>query len=143
MNPSKSLEKAFAAVKECGDISKAPKIAIDGPYGAASQDVFDYGTSVCIGAGIGVTPFASLLKSIYYRKRDGIPMNLAKVYFIWICPDMSAFEWFTDLLRHVEKQLNEIDEAHALDIGIYLSRGWNNKLARVCYLTPLKQTLWQ
>ena len=125
------LGKILEPLRNLGDISQAPKIAIDGPYGAASQDVFDYEVAVCVGAGIGITPFASLLKSIYYRKRDGFPTRLRKVYFIWICPDMFAFEWFTDLLKHVEKQLNAMDEQSLLNVGIYLSRGWDNKIARV------------
>ena len=38
---------------------------IDGPFGAASDTVFDYPVAVLVGAGIGVTPFASILKSIW------------------------------------------------------------------------------
>ena len=38
---------------------------IDGPFGSASEDVFQYEVSVLVGAGIGVTPFASILKSIW------------------------------------------------------------------------------
>ncbi|CAG8794806.1 3536_t:CDS:1, partial [Racocetra persica] len=41
-----------------------PKIMIDGPFGSASEDVFNFEISILIGAGIGVTPFASILKSI-------------------------------------------------------------------------------
>ncbi|XP_072499864.1 NADPH oxidase 3 isoform X2 [Notamacropus eugenii] len=44
-----------------------PRLAVDGPFGAAVTDIFHYQVSVCIAAGIGVTPFASILKSIYYR----------------------------------------------------------------------------
>ncbi|KAF9098727.1 hypothetical protein BGX27_000745 [Mortierella sp. AM989] len=40
------------------------RIVIDGPFGAASEDVFKYEVTVLVGAGIGVTPFASVLKSI-------------------------------------------------------------------------------
>lgn len=40
---------------------------MDGPLGAAVTDVFQYPISVCIAAGIGVTPFASILKSIWYK----------------------------------------------------------------------------
>ena len=40
---------------------------MDGPFGAALSDVFHYPVSVCIAAGIGVTPFAALLKSLWYR----------------------------------------------------------------------------
>ena len=43
------------------------RLAVDGPFGAALSDVFHYPVSVCIAAGIGVTPFAALLKSLWYR----------------------------------------------------------------------------
>ena len=65
-------------------------------------DIFDYEYAVCVGAGIGVTPFASLLRSIFYKKRLNTKILLKKVHFVWICPEMKAFEWFTDLLRQVE-----------------------------------------
>ncbi|GAB0186830.1 NADPH oxidase 3 [Grus japonensis] len=42
-------------------------VAVDGPYGSATTGVFRYRVSVCIAAGIGVTPFASILKSIWYK----------------------------------------------------------------------------
>ena len=44
------LHKLLNEVKCLED---APSIAVDGPYGASSQDVFLYDVSVCIGAGIG------------------------------------------------------------------------------------------
>ncbi|XP_063676266.1 cytochrome b-245 heavy chain-like [Bolinopsis microptera] len=40
------------------------KIAVDGPYGTPSDDIFKYKTTVSIGAGVGVTPYASILKSV-------------------------------------------------------------------------------
>lgn len=42
-----------------------PRVAFDGPFGTASEDVFKYEIAVCVGTGIGVTPFASILKSIW------------------------------------------------------------------------------
>ncbi|XP_052529187.1 NADPH oxidase 1 isoform X2 [Tympanuchus pallidicinctus] len=44
-----------------------PRIEVDGPFGTASEDVFLYEVAMLVGAGIGVTPFASILKSIWYR----------------------------------------------------------------------------
>jgi NADPH oxidase len=41
-----------------------PLLRVDGPFGAASEDAFSYPVSILVGAGIGVTPFASILKSI-------------------------------------------------------------------------------
>uniref|UniRef100_A0A8C0IPX9 NADPH oxidase 3 n=1 Tax=Chelonoidis abingdonii TaxID=106734 RepID=A0A8C0IPX9_CHEAB len=47
--------------------SKQKSLAVDGPFGAATTDVFHYRVSVCIAAGIGVTPFASILKSMWFK----------------------------------------------------------------------------
>lgn len=44
--------------------SDLPKICIDGPYGAASQDHSKYEILLLIGLGIGATPFISILKDI-------------------------------------------------------------------------------
>ena len=41
-----------------------PKVHIDGPYGAASQDHIKYDIVVLIGLGIGATPFIGILKDI-------------------------------------------------------------------------------
>lgn len=42
--------------------NRLPVVRIDGPYGAPAEDVFDSEVAVLVGAGIGVTPFASILK---------------------------------------------------------------------------------
>lgn len=47
---------------------RVPRLAIDGPFGTASEDVFRYEVVMLVGAGIGVTPFASILKSVWYKR---------------------------------------------------------------------------
>lgn len=83
-----------------------PRVFIDGPFGSASEDVFKYEIAVLIGAGIGVTPFASILSSIWYRmsKRSQQKTRLRKVYFFWVCRDFGSFEWFRSLLTAIEAQ---------------------------------------
>ncbi|KAJ3060956.1 hypothetical protein HK102_009303, partial [Quaeritorhiza haematococci] len=95
-----------------------PRVMVDGPYGAASEDVFKYEVSVCVGAGIGVTPFASVLKNIWYHVINPTTViKLRKVYFIWVCRDKEAFEWFQDLLHAIEEE--SLDAF--LDLRIYLT----------------------
>ncbi|XP_065179152.1 cytochrome b-245 heavy chain-like [Sycon ciliatum] len=113
-----------------------PTVNIDGPFGTASEDIFRFRVGVCIGAGIGVTPFASILKSIWYQMfganrsdNDG-SLKLQKVYVYWICPDTQAFEWFADLLKTLEDQLIENGMADFLDYNIYLTRGWDQNMAK-------------
>ena len=36
-----------------------PRVMVDGPFGSASEDYLNYETVLLVGAGIGVTPFAS------------------------------------------------------------------------------------
>ena len=45
------------------------QVFINGPYGTATRAIFRAEHAVLIGAGIGVTPFASILQSIMLRCR--------------------------------------------------------------------------
>ena len=82
-----------------------PRLYIDGPFGSASEDVFKYEVVALVGAGIGVTPFASILKSIWYRMNyPKKKTRLRKVYFFWVCRDFDSFEWFRSLLAAIEAQ---------------------------------------
>lgn len=96
-----------------------PRVFIDGPFGSASEDVFKYDTAVLVGAGIGVTPFASILKSIWYRMNyPQKKTRLRKVYFFWVCRDMGSFEWFRSLLLAIEAQ----DMDNCIEIHTYLTQ---------------------
>lgn len=50
----------------------------------------------------GVTPFASILKHIWYRQQRGDVGSLRRVVFFWICRDVPSFGWFQSLLEAVE-----------------------------------------
>lgn len=108
---------------------KMPRIRIDGPYGAPAEDVFDNEVAVLIGTGIGVTPWAAILKNIWHlRTSPNPPRRLRRVEFIWVCKDTSSFEWFQALLSSLEAQsLADIaSPAHAgpefLRIHTYLTQ---------------------
>lgn len=91
-----------------------PRIYIDGPFGSASEDVFKFETAILVGAGIGVTPFASILKSIWYRmsQPNAAQSRLRKVYFFWVCRDFETLGWFKSLLQAIEAQ----DREHKIEI---------------------------
>ncbi|MBW0472542.1 hypothetical protein O181_012257 [Austropuccinia psidii MF-1] len=80
-----------------------PSIRIDGPYGAPAQDVFECEVAILIGAGIGVTPYSSILKNIYYMQKKGRLRSLRKVQFIWLNKNIKAFSWFQTLLQELER----------------------------------------
>ncbi|KAJ1856308.1 hypothetical protein LPJ73_002203 [Coemansia sp. RSA 2703] len=82
-----------------------PQVLVDGPFGSASEDVFNHEIAMLFCAGIGCTPFASVLKSIWYRLSypEGA-FRLRKVYFFWTQRDTKSFEWFQDLLKAIEEE---------------------------------------
>ena len=61
-----------------------PTLRVDGPFGAPAEDVLDNEIAVLVGAGIGVTPWASVLKHILSQfKTAHPPQRLRRVEFIW------------------------------------------------------------
>ncbi|KAG8982476.1 hypothetical protein FRB93_008023 [Tulasnella sp. JGI-2019a] len=97
-----------------------PRVMVDGPFGSASEDFLNYETILLVGAGIGVTPFASILKSIWYRMNHfnaNSPTRLSKVYFVWVIRDFGTAEWFHSLLHAIEEQ--DVDQR--IEISIHLT----------------------
>jgi len=115
LNPDKKLgvvQETLATSPDGGPIFK-----IDGPFGAASEDVFRFQTVILVAGGIGVTPFGSVMKSIRFKMEKSNQSSIQKVYFYWISRDKNAFEWFNDILIVLENEnLNNF-----LDINIYLT----------------------
>ncbi|XP_022081729.1 NADPH oxidase 1-like [Acanthaster planci] len=129
------LKEKLGADQGEQSVAQLPSIAIDGPFGTASIDIFEYEVGICIGAGIGVTPFASILKSISHKLLSPeFELKLRKVYFFWICRDTNAFEWFTEMLQSLESMLIENGQREFLEYHIYLTRGWSHRQAKNIYL---------
>ncbi|KAJ8458478.1 hypothetical protein OPV22_031404 [Ensete ventricosum] len=92
-----------------------PRVSIDGPYGAASQDHAKYKIILLIGLGIGATPFISILKDIANGLRRPPPpeddvgdtngrrtgSGPEKAYFYWVTREQGSFEWFRDIMKEV------------------------------------------
>jgi Ca2+-binding EF-hand superfamily protein/ferredoxin-NADP reductase len=134
------------------DASEAPPLVayVDGPYGSPSAHVFGSRYAVLIGAGIGVTPFASVLESIVLRGADGAtrPMQLERVHFFWVNRDQYSFEWFGALLKELEtKDLQGLLEVHlcmtgartgAAALGLEVAREAMRSVGRTDFITGLR-----
>ncbi|XP_071788669.1 NADPH oxidase 5-like [Asterias amurensis] len=113
------------------------EVFINGPYGTATRAIFRAEHAVLIGAGIGVTPFASILQSIMLRCRTNqntcpscehqwigsVPehvMRIKKVDFIWINRNQKSFEWFVRLLTQLEVQQADMSERF-LDMHMFMT----------------------
>ncbi|XP_059713802.1 NADPH oxidase 5 [Haemorhous mexicanus] len=115
------------------------KCFLDGPYGTPSRRIFTSEHAVLIGAGIGITPFASILQSImfrYRRRKQSCPschfswseerrdeeMTLRKVDFIWITRDQQHLQWFLGLLAKLEAEQAELEPGGKfLELHLYMT----------------------
>ncbi len=117
------------------------KVYIDGPFHAPASNIFRTQHAILMSTGIGVTPMASILQTIFFRYKKAMQVcskchtafvdedqcslgNLRKVEFYWIVSDPMEVSWFLDLLTGIE-----IEQAKAftnlpkfLDLNIYVTR---------------------
>lgn len=100
-------------------------IYIDGPYGAPAQDFTKYKVSMLIGAGIGVTPFAAVLRDLLHLfstwrdMRDPLEglkemskgcvnlptdFQLEKIHFHWSTRSQQSLSWFNEIMEDILKR---------------------------------------
>ncbi|KAJ7978730.1 Respiratory burst oxidase [Quillaja saponaria] len=125
-------------------LKKCPKVHIDGPYGAASQDHVKYDIVMLIGLGIGATPFISILKDIVnnarkescdqpgYREYSSIKGPL-KAYLYWVTREQSSFDWFRDIMKEISisNQKQSVVETHNFLTSVYQEGDVRSSLLRV------------
>ena len=107
---------------------------------------------VLVGAGIGVTPYASVLKAISMRAKAKASAGVSgptiqKVFFYWICKDMAEFDSFKDLMLEV---IDNSDLKETLEINTYTTgeldlkrvklEKWNQFSGRPSWNRILKST---
>ncbi|XP_012225863.2 dual oxidase 2-like isoform X2 [Linepithema humile] len=95
-----------------------PVIHIDGPYGESHQDWDKYEVAIMVGGGIGVTPFASILKDVVYKSNCNVNFGCKKIYFLWVTRTQKQFEWLVDVLREAEKA----DVNNTVSIHIFVTQ---------------------
>ncbi len=88
-------------------------VFFDGPHGAPANDIFNARVAVLVAAGIGVTPFASILQSLLARDNP----QPTRIYFYWINRDHRAFEWFTDMVAALKRD----DLRDRFDIQLFVT----------------------
>uniref|UniRef100_UPI00398F1C9E dual oxidase 2-like isoform X2 n=1 Tax=Pristiophorus japonicus TaxID=55135 RepID=UPI00398F1C9E len=99
-------------------LGKYPKIYLDGPFGEGHQEWNKFEVSVLVGGGIGVTPFASILKDLVYKSTKNNRISCKKIYFIWVTRTQKQFEWLEDIIREVE----ETDKNSLVSVHIYITQ---------------------
>ncbi|KAM5235525.1 dual oxidase 2-like [Ctenodactylus gundi] len=111
------LREIYSPPKDKG-CARYPKLYLDGPFGEGHQEWHKFEVSVLVGGGIGVTPFASILKDLVFKSSLGSQMLCKKIYFIWVTRTQRQFEWLADIIREVE----ENDHQELVSVHIYITQ---------------------
>ncbi|XP_064148088.1 dual oxidase 1 [Loxodonta africana] len=98
--------------------ARYPKLYLDGPFGEGHQEWHKFEVSVLVGGGIGVTPFASILKDLVFKSSVSCQVFCKKIYFIWVTRTQRQFEWLADIIREVE----ENDHQDLVSVHIYITQ---------------------
>ncbi|XP_070437524.1 dual oxidase 1 isoform X2 [Equus przewalskii] len=98
--------------------ARYPKLYLDGPFGEGHQEWHKFEVSVLVGGGIGVTPFASILKDLVFKSSVSSQVFCKKIYFIWVTRTQRQFEWLADIIREVE----ENDCQDLVSVHIYITQ---------------------
>lgn len=105
-----------------------PDVYLDGPVGAPTQDYHRYSTVICVAGGIGVTPFASILKDIVHlweeyrcknckHVRHPSSFKMQKVYFHWTTRGQESLGWFESTMN----QITSMDRDNIIEAHQYLT----------------------
>ncbi|XP_035521216.1 dual oxidase 1 [Morone saxatilis] len=100
------------------ELGAYPKLYLDGPFGEGHQEWIDFEVSVLVGGGIGVTPFASILKDLVFKSSIKSKIQCKKVYFIWVTRTQRQFEWVSDIIKEVE----EMDTQELVSVHTYITQ---------------------
>ncbi|KDO18247.1 hypothetical protein SPRG_16368 [Saprolegnia parasitica CBS 223.65] len=115
-------------IKKAAITKVYPSVYVDGPVGAPTQDYHRFKTIVMIGGGIGVTPFASILKDVVhlwdeYRCRNcncvrhPSSFKIQKMYFHWTTRGQESLGWFQETMNDIAS----MDRDNIIEIHQYLS----------------------
>jgi len=74
--------------------SRLPTVALDGPYAAPAQSALSRSVLVAVGAGVGITPFLSLMSSLISLLEDdaaAAALPLKEAHFFWMTRSVDEF----------------------------------------------------
>ncbi|CAH0718846.1 unnamed protein product, partial [Brenthis ino] len=133
--PSKSQRRFTIWIKVKGDwtetLEKMIKergpnnlsVLIDGPFSSPMEGISSSEISICIAAGVGITPFVSVLKDMLMKPRNKLP---GRVHLIWIVRHEGELTWIANLATDTIIQLRNNNRLDRLQIELYVTNSNNN-----------------
>ncbi|CAH1419051.1 unnamed protein product [Lactuca virosa] len=146
---SEPLPNGKSGLDGQGENRTYPKLLIDGPYGAPSQDYKKYDVVLLVGLGIGATPMISIVKEIVNNMKakeedasaleNGTLVQKNKsgptsAYFYWVTREQGSFDWFKGIMN----EAGEMDKNGVIEMHNYCTSVYEEGDARSALITMLQ-----
>jgi len=108
-----------------------PEMRLQGPFGAPAQEYQHYDVVVLVGAGIGITPMASIIREMQNKAEKAsckgcglVNKNMVinkHTYFHFVTREASAVTWFTDNLNQIIDLDHNHSKHHRLEVTHHIT----------------------
>ncbi|XP_010475733.1 PREDICTED: respiratory burst oxidase homolog protein B [Camelina sativa] len=148
--PSTSQSGLFIAdIGQANNITRFPRLLIDGPYGAPAQDYRNYDVLLLVGLGIGATPLISIIRDVLNNIKNqksieqgtsnhNVPIKnyvaTKRAYFYWVTREQGSLEWFSEVMNEVA----EYDSEGMIELHNYCTSVYEEGDARSALITMLQ-----
>lgn len=113
-------------------------VRCDGPYGKLSLTCERYPALVLVSAGVGVTPMAAILKTLYHVNASPEQMLahprsqvIRHVYFIWVAQNEGVIGWFAEAIAAARARSQDGSGYPALHTYLFATRQQTTSTAAV------------
>ncbi|XP_026501527.1 NADPH oxidase 4-like [Vanessa tameamea] len=115
---TKGLEKLL---KERGPNNL--NILVDGPFSSPMQGITRCDIAICVAAGVGITPFVSILRDMLINPRNRLP---GRIHLIWIIRHENELTWVAGLATEAILQLRNANRPDRLHLELYVTNSKEN-----------------
>ncbi|RVE54790.1 hypothetical protein evm_000557 [Chilo suppressalis] len=102
-------------------LERGPKklsMFVDGPFSSPMEEASAGHIAICVAAGIGITPFVSLLHHMYTNPRSHTP---GRIHLLWIVRHEEEITWLAELASKTLAVLREANRPDRLHIQLYIT----------------------
>uniref|UniRef100_A0AAG5CQY2 FAD-binding FR-type domain-containing protein n=1 Tax=Anopheles atroparvus TaxID=41427 RepID=A0AAG5CQY2_ANOAO len=102
---------------------------LDGPYPSVMTTMLDYKRILFIGAGIGITPFVTIMRLLLSTNIE----YPARIHLVWISRSMESFLWFTDEVAQLQEKLWRQNKPDRFWVKLYWTQNFDEDLLVECF----------
>ncbi|OWR42086.1 nadph oxidase [Danaus plexippus plexippus] len=110
-------------------------VLVDGPFCSPLQAARSPETTLCVAAGVGITPFVALLDDMCRNPKSSLP---GRIHLIWIVRTEKELTWIAELASNVIRRLRNANKPDRLHLEFYVTR--NNDVPKVNHVVIMNET---